>query len=253
MAIFNADTLRTNNPDFTSGDAAGKGTGYPIVYANEIGGSRSVQTLADLDKIPDNVLSKSGDNTDNDAIGQVWYVIDEDESYQLKSWEPRKWEIFKDNVKHTEITSDYIDSYLESINPYGTVYEFSEFTIDPPNSQYYIFDTTEEAEQYLNDNYDMLMNYDYRSNPNEYSSYVSKSRFIKNNIIYLIQIEGSGNGIKYISPLGHGNISYEVSLGVRDLSPGGVGYVGSEVIATVVTNSYKANINDFEYREESLA
>ena len=94
MAIYNADTLRTNNPDFTSGDAAGKGTGYPIVYANEIGGSRSVQTLEDLDKIPDNVLSKSGDNTDNDAIGQTWYIIDEDQTYQLKSWEPREWEIF---------------------------------------------------------------------------------------------------------------------------------------------------------------
>ena len=97
MAIYNADTLRTNNPDFTSGNAAGKGTGYPIVYANEIGGSRSVQTFEDLYKIPDNVLSRSGNNTDDDALGQLWNVIDEDQLYKLKSWEPKTWKKFGDD------------------------------------------------------------------------------------------------------------------------------------------------------------
>lgn len=98
MAIYNADTLHTNNPDFTSGLSNGKGTGYPIVYANEIGGVRSVQSLEDLNKIPDNVLSRSGNNTDNDAIGQLWYVIDEDKYYKLKDWEDRTWEDSNDEI-----------------------------------------------------------------------------------------------------------------------------------------------------------
>lgn len=89
-----ANTLRTNN---------NTETGYGIVYADEVSGHRTVGTLAALYALYDWQLSASGDNTDSDAIGQMWYVVDADGKgngnlYQLIDWEKRNsadgWRVF---------------------------------------------------------------------------------------------------------------------------------------------------------------
>ncbi len=79
MALFKADTLRSNNID-----------AYGIAIATEIAGHKSVKTLSDLFSISDAILSASGNNTNDDAIGQQWYVADEDKYYKLISWSSRK-------------------------------------------------------------------------------------------------------------------------------------------------------------------
>lgn len=81
-----ANILRTNN---------NTSTGYGIAYADEVSGHRTVGSLADLYALHDWQLSASGDNTDNDAIGQLWYVVNADGNgngcyYQLKDWSKRK-------------------------------------------------------------------------------------------------------------------------------------------------------------------
>lgn len=58
--------------------------------AIEAAGHRQVKELADLLTISDFVLSDSGDNTDNDALGQEWYVQEDGKLHQLISWENRK-------------------------------------------------------------------------------------------------------------------------------------------------------------------
>lgn len=58
--------------------------------AVESAGFKQVAHLVDLYAISDFVLSDSGDNTDNDAIGQRWYVQEEQRDYQLVSWQNRK-------------------------------------------------------------------------------------------------------------------------------------------------------------------
>lgn len=80
-----ANTFRTNN---------NTSTGYGIVYADEVSGHRTVGNLTALYALHDWQLSASGDNTDNDAIGQLWYVVDADSNgngcyYQLKDWNKR--------------------------------------------------------------------------------------------------------------------------------------------------------------------
>lgn len=90
-----ANILRTNN---------NTSTGYGIVYADEISGHRSVPNLTALYGLFDWQLSASGDNTGNDALGQLWYVVDADGKnngalYQLKDWSKRNeaagWSEFK--------------------------------------------------------------------------------------------------------------------------------------------------------------
>ena len=79
-----ANILRTNN---------NSSTGYGIAYADEVSGHRTVANLTALYALYDWQLSASGDNTDNDAIGQLWYVVDADGNgalYQLKDWNKRK-------------------------------------------------------------------------------------------------------------------------------------------------------------------
>lgn len=74
---------------------------FPIAYATEIAGHRSVPTMDDLYNIGEGMLSESGDNTNNDAIGQLWWVVsatlDDTEEwkggfYQLINWDKRKEE-----------------------------------------------------------------------------------------------------------------------------------------------------------------
>lgn len=83
--LAQANTLRSNNT--TS-------TGYGVIYADEVSGHRTVADLSALYALYAWQLSASGDNTSNDAIGQLWYVVDADGSgngsiYQLTDWNNR--------------------------------------------------------------------------------------------------------------------------------------------------------------------
>ena len=80
-----ANILRTNN---------NTSTGYGVAYADEISGHRTVANLTALYALNDWQLSASGNNTDNDAIGQLWYVVNADGNgngsyYQLRDWNKR--------------------------------------------------------------------------------------------------------------------------------------------------------------------
>ena len=62
---------------------------FGIVYAEEIQGHKTVATLNALYAITDPILSKSVVNTDNDAIGQEWFVTSEGCYYRLDNWANR--------------------------------------------------------------------------------------------------------------------------------------------------------------------
>ena len=62
---------------------------FGIVYADEVQGHKTVATLSALYAITDPILSKSVVNTENDAIGQEWYVISEGCYYRLDNWANR--------------------------------------------------------------------------------------------------------------------------------------------------------------------
>ena len=103
-----ANILRTNN---------NTSTGYGIAYADEVSGHRTVANLTALYALNDWQLSASGDNTDNDAIGQLWYVVDADGKnsgalYQLKDWSKRKeaagWQQFKPSNPTSDL-SDFVN------------------------------------------------------------------------------------------------------------------------------------------------
>lgn len=79
MALKYPDRLESNNP-----------SAYGIVRATEVTGHRTVQNIEDLYSLSDAILSDTGNNTDNDAIGQKWYVINENREYELVDWNNRK-------------------------------------------------------------------------------------------------------------------------------------------------------------------
>ena len=62
---------------------------FGIVYAEEIQGHKTVATLNVLYAITDPILSKSVVNTNNDAIGQEWFVTSEGCYYRLDNWANR--------------------------------------------------------------------------------------------------------------------------------------------------------------------
>ena len=111
---------------------------YGIIDAIEISGHKSVNNLASLYSISDCILSKSKINTDDDAIGQQWYVISEHKYYQLDSWNNRNningWSIASISVymKYIGSVTDYTDlpSNL-TIDNAGYVYNIiNSFTIE---------------------------------------------------------------------------------------------------------------------------
>lgn len=105
MALFKADTLRSNNPD-----------AYGIVLASEISGHKSVNTLNDLFSISDAILSVSKNNTNNDAIGQLWYVVDVDKYYKLIDWDNRKTEDgWRDNTKEIDEAASAVQDKLDEL------------------------------------------------------------------------------------------------------------------------------------------
>ena len=102
-----ANTFRTNN---------NTSTGYGIVYADEVSGHRTVVNLTALYALNDWQLSASGDNTNSDAVGQLWYVVDADGNgngalYQLKDWNKRKeaagWSQFTIDLSNYVTKTDF--------------------------------------------------------------------------------------------------------------------------------------------------
>lgn len=82
------DKVQSIKP-FLNTIASGNRNHAAIAFADELGGHRTVADLNELADIPDVILSKSGINENNDAIGQQWYVRSEKSMYQLDSWENR--------------------------------------------------------------------------------------------------------------------------------------------------------------------
>ena len=113
MALFYPDTLQSNNPN-----------AYGIIKSVEVVGHKRVQALSDLYTLSDCILSESGDNTNNDAIGQLWYVTEQNKYYQLVNW---------DNRKQSSGWSEYVSNYndLENkpdLSQYVTNEQFTEHT-----------------------------------------------------------------------------------------------------------------------------
>lgn len=79
--------------------------GYALADAINIAGQKNVSTLDDLFNIYDWRLSPSSTNQNDDAIGQEWYVINQNKKYRLISWENRRningWEplVYASDIK----------------------------------------------------------------------------------------------------------------------------------------------------------
>jgi hypothetical protein len=86
---------------------SGNTDAFGIADAIELSGHRSVRTFEALYKIPDVILSSSGNNADNDALGQLWYVISEKKHYQLVDWLKRDkaegWQVFNSGGDTTKL------------------------------------------------------------------------------------------------------------------------------------------------------
>lgn len=113
--LAQANTLRSNN--------IGE-NGYGIVYADQVSGHKTVSTISDLYNIHDWSLSASGNNTGDDAIGQLWYVVNDNDSkkgsfYQLINWENRRnsngWQKFSiEGVDFSQYAkTSYVNSALD--------------------------------------------------------------------------------------------------------------------------------------------
>lgn len=89
-------TLGSNNPE-----------SFPVIFGDEVGGWKSVPTINNLFEIPDVILSKSGNNQANDAIGQEWYISTIRKKYALIDWNNRKsqagWKEVSDSVGSQKI------------------------------------------------------------------------------------------------------------------------------------------------------
>lgn len=86
---------------------------YGIVNADQVSGHRAVSTLDELFTLPDHILSKSGTNENNDAIGQEWWVQEKNRGYRLGTWENRHlnsgW--YPSEVIYKEGTNIVIDDF----------------------------------------------------------------------------------------------------------------------------------------------
>lgn len=99
MALKYPDRLESNNP-----------SSYGIVKSIEVSGHKTVNTKQDLLNLADAILSDSKTNSNNDAIGQQWYVYSENCFYQLIDWTNRKSE----NGWRKVITDISLNNNLES-------------------------------------------------------------------------------------------------------------------------------------------
>lgn len=108
MALRYPDRLESNNP-----------SAYGIVPASQISGHRTVANLTALYALKDCILSESGNNTANDALGQEWYVVSEQANYRLTDWANRtKAEGWQKVIDGDDIDlSDYVtkDNVVTSV------------------------------------------------------------------------------------------------------------------------------------------
>lgn len=102
MALKYPDRLEANNP-----------AAYGIVKATEVAGHKTVATVADLYALADPILSDSKSNTNNDAIGQEWYVRDQACFYRLINWANRKqasgWQKINTDIELVEKIDNHIN------------------------------------------------------------------------------------------------------------------------------------------------
>lgn len=96
MALKFPDILQSQNP-----------SAYGIVKAVEVSGFKQVANLSNLYTISDAILSESGNNANDDAIGQEWYVRAETCKYRLIDWVNRKQASGWEKVTYGE-TGDFI-------------------------------------------------------------------------------------------------------------------------------------------------
>lgn len=73
MALGQVSHLVSNNLDK-----------FPVVFQRQVGGNRSVELVSDLDNIPLGILIDP-DQDIKFSLGQLWYVIENDSFYKLKS------------------------------------------------------------------------------------------------------------------------------------------------------------------------
>ena len=69
----------------------GNEANYAAAFATDIAGFRSVANLTSLYAIKDYILSFSGNNTNNDAIGQVWRVTNDTTTSNNGDWRLKDW------------------------------------------------------------------------------------------------------------------------------------------------------------------
>lgn len=115
--------LSSNNP-----------SAFGIVAAKEIAGHKTVKVKTDLYTLSDAILSLSQDNTDDDAIGQIWYVAQGEgggKHYKLINWSLRRqaagWEEFttggggasdelSNKVQELEVNVDSLEAWKTTVD-----------------------------------------------------------------------------------------------------------------------------------------
>lgn len=107
--LYYPDKLKSNNPK-----------AYGVVDATEVSGHCTAKTLEDLYAMPDALLSVSGTNADNDAIGKVVYVTGAGDYYKLTDWSKRAsadgWTVFAGGSGGTATDVESIsDSEIEGL------------------------------------------------------------------------------------------------------------------------------------------
>lgn len=159
-----------------------------VAKATELAGFRQVNKLTDLYAISDFVLSDSGDNTNNDALMQQWWVQEQGKFYSLINWDNRKqadgWYAVKsissgpteNRPTNPEIGDIYFDTTLGKVvywdgtkwvnasgktpaNSYGTTEQRP--TLTDKDTGYIYFDTTVNRPIFWNGNtwIDLLLDY----------------------------------------------------------------------------------------------
>ena len=104
MALKFPDRLESNNP-----------AAYGVVKADQVSGHKTVKTVQELYSLSDAILSASGNNTNNDAIGQQWYIISENCFYELVTWENKKIEAGWRKVSTDKVLQINIDKKVDKV------------------------------------------------------------------------------------------------------------------------------------------
>lgn len=94
-------------------------------WVNEASGYTNIKTLSDLYGIEDSILSRSGINTDNDSLGQEWYVLEENKKYTLVDWGNRRNSLgWQPTVIIPEDLTSNVNSLMDAVFPL-TITSFS--------------------------------------------------------------------------------------------------------------------------------